>query len=121
MTAVSMVASAHAPAIHPNTTNIHRRESMNVRRIVAMTAATALCGVAFAQAPIPQYGPNVTLDQARKAAAAAEAEAKKNSWPMAIAILLPCSFWFARNLWITGNPLYPLDVSLFNHRILCGW
>jgi len=60
---------------------------MNVRRIAVMAAATALCGVAFAQAPIPQYGPNVTLDQARKAAAAAEAEAKKNSWPMAIAIV----------------------------------
>ena len=83
MAAVSMVASAHAPANHANTTNIHWRESMNVRRIASMAAATAVCGAAFAQAPIPQYGPNVTLDQARKAAAAAEAEARKNSWPIA--------------------------------------
>ena len=45
---------------------------MNVRRIAAIAAATALCGVAFAQAPIPHYGSNVTLDQARRAAAAAE-------------------------------------------------
>ena len=60
---------------------------MNVRRIAAIAAATALCGVAFAQAPIPHYGPNVTLDQARRAAAAGESEAKKNGWPMAIAIV----------------------------------
>jgi hypothetical protein len=36
-------------------------------------------------------------------------------------ILLPSGYWFARNLWMTGNPLYPLDVSWFDHRILVGW
>lgn len=36
---------------------------------------------------MPQYGANVTLEQARKAAAAADAEARKNGWPMAIAVV----------------------------------
>lgn len=35
----------------------------------------------------PPYGPQITLDVARKVAAAAEVEAKKNSWRMAIAIV----------------------------------
>jgi uncharacterized protein GlcG (DUF336 family) len=40
-----------------------------------------------APAPIPQYGPNITQEQARKVMSAAEAETRKNSWPMAIAIV----------------------------------
>lgn len=35
----------------------------------------------------PAYGPQITLDVARKVAAAAEVEAKKNTWRMAIAIV----------------------------------
>jgi hypothetical protein len=38
-----------------------------------------------------------------------------------ISILLPSGFWYARNMWMTGNPLYPLDLSWFDHRILVGW
>jgi len=36
---------------------------------------------------VPQYGSNITLDQAKKVLAAADAEARKNAWPMAIAIV----------------------------------
>jgi hypothetical protein len=36
-------------------------------------------------------------------------------------ILFPSGYWFARNVGMTGNPLYPLDVSWFDHRILVGW
>src|SRR5580765_4094189 len=43
---------------------------------------------AHAQAPQP-YGPPISLDQAKKAMAAAEAEARKNSWPVAIVIVDP--------------------------------
>ena len=39
-----------------------------------------------AQAPIP-YGEPISLDQAKKVIAAAEAEAKKNNWPVAIAVV----------------------------------
>jgi uncharacterized protein GlcG (DUF336 family) len=47
---------------------------------VIVAAATA-----HAQAP-PPYGP-LSLDQAKKAMAAAEAEARKNNWPVTIAIV----------------------------------
>ncbi len=60
---------------------------MIVRKLAAMAGAAALCLAAAAQAQVPQYGPNITLDQARKAAAGAEGEARKNSWPMAIAVV----------------------------------
>jgi glc operon protein GlcG len=42
-----------------------------------------------APAPPIEYGPTVTLDQARKAADAALAEAKKNNWLMAVAVVGP--------------------------------
>ena len=35
----------------------------------------------------PPYGPQITLETAKKIAAAAEAEARKNNWRMAIAIV----------------------------------
>jgi glc operon protein GlcG len=56
-------------------------------RMQAMIGIAALLVVGVAQAQVPQYGNNITLDQARKAVAAAEAEAKKNSWPVAIAVV----------------------------------
>ena len=37
--------------------------------------------------PTPPYGPAITLDQAKRAMAAAELEAAKNSWQVAITIL----------------------------------
>ncbi len=46
----------------------------------------ALTGSSLAQAP-PAYGPAITLEQALKVVAGAEAEARKNNWPMAIAVL----------------------------------
>ena len=53
--------------------------------ILAVSVAVAAV-VAHAQAP-PPYGPPLGLDQAKKAMAAAEAEARKNNWPVAIAIV----------------------------------
>jgi len=38
-------------------------------------------------AQVPQYGPDVTLEQAKKAIAAGQAEARRNGWPVAIAIV----------------------------------
>jgi uncharacterized protein GlcG (DUF336 family) len=52
--------------------------------VFALLLSTAAC-VAVAQ--VPSYGPNVTLEQAKRVIAAGEAEARKNGWPMAIAIL----------------------------------
>jgi glc operon protein GlcG len=53
----------------------------------AVAAASVLLLAATATAQVPQYGANVNLDQARKAIAAGQAEARKNSWPVAIAIV----------------------------------
>ncbi len=51
-------------------------------------ATVLFAGFAFgAQAQAPQYGPNITLEQARRAMVSAEAEARKNNWPVAIAIV----------------------------------
>lgn len=59
---------------------------MKIRQwIVAAAAASLVAGTAFAQ--VPQYGPNVTLEQAKKALAAAQADAVKRGWPMAIAVV----------------------------------
>ena len=53
----------------------------------AATAALLLSPLsAGAQAP-PAYGLGISFDAAKKALAAAEAEAKKNNWPVAIAIV----------------------------------
>jgi len=66
-------------------------------RMLALFGAVALSIVpALAQAPAPAaapsavalpYGPAITLDQAKRAMAAAELEAAKNSWQVAITIL----------------------------------
>jgi glc operon protein GlcG len=58
--------------------------------IAAALAAAMLVSLpstaSFAQAP-PPYGLGITLEAAKKAMAAAEAEARKNNWPVAIAIV----------------------------------
>lgn len=45
-----------------------------------------LCGGAVAQAPNP-YGPPVTVENAKKVAAVALAEARKGNWNMAVAVV----------------------------------
>jgi uncharacterized protein GlcG (DUF336 family) len=57
--------------------------------IAVAVAASFVASPLFAQAPPPPppYGPAITMDAAKKAMAAAEAEAKKNNWPVAIAIV----------------------------------
>jgi uncharacterized protein GlcG (DUF336 family) len=58
-----------------------------VLKLLLVCAAVGFAAGADAQ-PMP-YGPTITLDQARKAAAAAQAEAAKNNWPLAIAVVTP--------------------------------
>jgi glc operon protein GlcG len=54
--------------------------------VLATFLATA--GLAFAQQPsTPPYGPAISLDDAKRAMSAAELEAAKNSWQVAITIL----------------------------------
>ncbi len=55
---------------------------------LTLSVALSLSAGAWAQQAPPQYGaPGVTLEQAKKAIEAAEAEAKKNNWLMAIAVV----------------------------------
>ena len=57
--------------------------------IAAVVAASFVSSPLFAQAPPPPppYGPPITFDAAKKAMDAAAPEAKKNNWPVAIAIV----------------------------------
>lgn len=55
-----------------------------LRKIVA-AGLLAASFAAFAQ--VPQYGPDINLELAKKAIAAGQAEARKNGWPVAIAIV----------------------------------
>jgi glc operon protein GlcG len=57
-------------------------------RLLALSLAVTLvvAASAGAQAP-PAYGPAITLEQAKKVMAGAEAEATKNNWPVVIVIL----------------------------------
>lgn len=66
---------------------------------------------AFAQTAPPQYGPAITLEQAKKVLAAAEVEAKKNDWPVAISIVDGSGFLvaFAR---LDNTQLGSVEVSL---------
>ncbi len=50
-------------------------------------AAITFPSAAFAQAAPAAYGTPITLDAAKKAMASAEAEARKNNWPVAISIV----------------------------------
>ena len=54
---------------------------------LAGISATAQQPAAPAAPPTTPYGPPITLAQAKQAMAAAEAEAMKNGWPLAIAIV----------------------------------
>ncbi|HEV8307607.1 MAG TPA: heme-binding protein [Methylomirabilota bacterium] len=64
----------------------------HVARLITVILALAVLGLGAtsseAQAPpLTPYGTPITLEQAKAAMAAAEAEAKKNNWPVAIAIV----------------------------------
>ena len=51
-------------------------------------AAVLFTGVSVAaQAQVPQYGTSINLEDAKKAIAAGQVEARKHGWPVAIAIL----------------------------------
>jgi glc operon protein GlcG len=56
--------------------------------LVAILFAVGALASAVAQAPNP-YGPPISLENAKKAAAPALAEAAKNNWTMAVAIVDP--------------------------------
>jgi glc operon protein GlcG len=60
---------------------------MTAASIAALVLAPLTVDAQTPSPPAPPYGTSITLDAAKKAIAAAEAEAKKNNWWMAIAIV----------------------------------
>lgn len=58
---------------------------LNAARTVL--AALFIFATFCASAQMPSYGPSINLELAKKAIAAGQAEARKNNWPVAIAIL----------------------------------
>jgi glc operon protein GlcG len=65
-------------------------KSMSRKTVVRSTVAAVilLCGLAMARAQMPNpYGMNVSLENARKVAAPARAEAEKNHWNVAVSIV----------------------------------
>ena len=54
---------------------------------VVAAAALQIAPVVFAQGQPAMYGPSITADQAKAVAAPALAEARKNQWTMAVAIV----------------------------------
>ena len=61
---------------------------MSFRRIASLLVVAACGWMALgAQAQVPQYGANVTYDQARKALAGAIADARRQNLPMAVAVV----------------------------------
>jgi glc operon protein GlcG len=71
--------------------NSGRSFMRNVLLTSLALSSILMAGPAGAQAPAPPpaYGDIINLEQAKKAADAAEAEMKKNNWTMAIAVVAP--------------------------------
>jgi glc operon protein GlcG len=83
--AFELAAGSPSRPVHKHSTPRRTEEMIARTLVVALVAWLGLC--ASAQAQIPQYGANITLEQAKKVVAAADAEARKNNWPMAIAVV----------------------------------
>jgi len=61
---------------------------MTLRTVLAIVLAVSCASSALAQAPM-SYGPSITAETAKTLAAPAIAEAKKNNWAMAVAVVDP--------------------------------
>ena len=59
----------------------------SVRSVTLGALAAALFAATTASGQVPQYGTSINLETARKVIAAAGAEARKQGWPMAIAVV----------------------------------
>jgi glc operon protein GlcG len=58
------------------------------RKLAAIATITVATGIpAVAQQPTTPYGMPISLEQAKKVIAAAEAEAQKNNWPVVITVV----------------------------------
>jgi uncharacterized protein GlcG (DUF336 family) len=80
----------------------------------AVICSAVLFGAqALAQGGPPQYGPQITLEQAQKAIDAAMAEAKKNNWFLAVTVVGPSGHLVAFNL--MDNTQYA-SIAISQHK-----
>ena len=40
---------------------------------------------------------------------------------LGVGLLLPCGFWYGRNLLLTGNPVYPVQIEVVGVPVFHGW
>jgi glc operon protein GlcG len=68
---------------------LERLQSLVVGAVLMLAATSSVSAQqpAAAPPPPPPYGPAITLEQAKKVMAGAEAEANKNKWNVVIAVL----------------------------------
>jgi glc operon protein GlcG len=91
---------------------IHPMMSCPVRSLLfAGLCVVGLASFASAQTAPPPYGEAITLEQAKKVLAAAEAEAQKNDWPVAISIVDGSGFLVAFQR-LDNTQLGSVEVSL---------
>ena len=86
---------------------------MTRKRLLSFAIGVALtltAGAAQAPPPPPAYGPPITLEQAKKVMAGAEAESKKNSWGMVI-IILDSGGHMVMMQRLDGSPLGSIEVA----------
>jgi len=86
-----------------------------VMRTVVAVSLVALCGTAaFAQLPNP-YGMSIGAEFAKKAATAALAEARKNNWTMAAAVVDPAGdlVYFEK---VDGTQAASVDIAIDKAR-----
>jgi len=58
------------------------------KKLAAVATVAVVMNIpAVAQQATPPYGTPISLEQAKKVISAAEAEAQKNNWPMAIVVV----------------------------------
>jgi glc operon protein GlcG len=58
-----------------------------ISSVLCFTIGLAVISATHAQTPPPAYGMSIGIDNAKKTASAAVAEARKNNWTMAIAVV----------------------------------
>ncbi len=86
--AVCNASKLGAQIHHPATKGADMTSKFAIRRLVLVALALGTVATAAAQMPNP-YGPPISLETARKVAAPALAEAAKNNWTIAVAIVDP--------------------------------
>jgi uncharacterized protein GlcG (DUF336 family) len=93
-----------------------------MKRLILLALAALLCLIttawaqkAFAPPPQIQYGLSINLESAKKAVAAAVAEARKNNWNMAVAIVDPGGYlvYFEK---MDGTQTGSVDLSIEKAR-----